>query len=689
MKLLRVTLVLAMAALLFAQADSALEKAIRTETLEGNLKGAIEQYKKLAQGKDRAVAAKALVRMGQCYEKLGDAESRKAYERVVREFADQKEAVEEARKHLAAAGKPASGLTPRLIGKDGWVLGPSLDGRFLLQYGTTGDLDLRDLQTGQIRHIAKQPWYSAGVSPDGRQVAFFRRTNDTRELRIVGADGSAERLLWQADKEWGAWGVQWFPDGKRIMVTVWQAKDRRRLVAISATDGAVTTLWEGKQLSDPQLSPDGKSVVYTRRVRENPVADELWLLRLEDRSEVLLFEGQSLVEYPRWTPDGTGVVFLSDRRVPGATVDLWLLRTSGGKPLGFPQLVKTGLGEMENGEPTTFPSGRITRDGTYYFHREKGELRMAQLLTTKFDPDTGKAVGAPSFVSRKGALSRSPSFSRDGRWLAYLWQNPGSLVSLVIQSVESGEERFVQITPSPVKLGWAVMFPDGRSVLVMAVHPKDGNGIYGIYRVDAANGAWTSLKKPGEREVEGFPNGISPDGRTLYLNRWTTGAGNREIVHLIVRDMETGQERELRNGEGAGVFALSHDGKQLAVAHPDGKDLVIDVLPAAGGPKREVYRVQGFQGADIWWTPDGRYLIFVPWDKFPKSKAYMRVPVEGGEAQPIGISASQDEQVQFPRSFGAVRVHPNGRQLVYTARGIGNEGSGDWALENFLPKTAK
>ena len=66
----------------------------------------------------------------------------------------------------------------------------------------------------------------------------------------------------------------------------------------------------------------------------------------------------------------------------------------------------------------------------------------------------------------------------------------------------------------------------------------------------------------------------------------------------------------------------------------------------------------------------------------------MRLSVQGGEAQPIGISASQDGQVQFPRGFGAGPVHPNGRQLVYTARGE-VAGWEDWALENFLPKAAK
>ena len=479
--------------------------------------------------------------------------------------------------------------------------------------------------------------------------------------------------------------MQWFPDGKRIMVEVWHGTDRDDLVAISTTDGAVTTLWEGKQLTWPQLSPDGKSVVNTRRVRKDPLTDELWLLRLEDLSESRLFEGQAYVGSPRWTPDGAGVVFLSDRREPGKTVDLWLLRTSGGKPLGFPELIKTDLGEMFEGRPMAHPAGPITRDGAYYFTRYRDVMR--QLLTTKFDPDTGKVVGAPSFVSRKGGMSRDPSFSRDGRWLSYELQSAGSMKSWVIKSVESGEERVLPMTPSPVQIDFAWMFPDGRSFLVRAVHPKEGRG---FYRVDAANGAWTLLKKLGAGEAFKWSSGISPDGRTIYLNRDPTGSGNRRVNHLIAWDIETGQERELMEGAGL-LSALSYDGKQLAVTRSDGKDLVIEVLPAAGGPKREVHRIPGFQGAGLAWTPDGRYLIFCPFVGNVRlgGKLYMRVSVEGGEPQPIGISASQEEQVQFPRGFGALCIHPNGRQLVYVARGEGGAGSEDWALENFLPKVAK
>ena len=88
MKLRKLTLALAAAALLLAQADTTLQRAIRKETMEGDLKGAIELYQKAISqsGKDRTTAAQALLRLGDCYEKQGDKQARQAYERLVKEF---------------------------------------------------------------------------------------------------------------------------------------------------------------------------------------------------------------------------------------------------------------------------------------------------------------------------------------------------------------------------------------------------------------------------------------------------------------------------------------------------------------------------------------------------------------------------------------------------------------------------
>ena len=95
---------LLMSVLLSAQtprsADAHLKAAQHKEEVEGDLKGAIEDYAKIAQGSDRAIAARALIRMAECYQKLGQSESRAVYERIVREFADQKDSVTLARTRL-------------------------------------------------------------------------------------------------------------------------------------------------------------------------------------------------------------------------------------------------------------------------------------------------------------------------------------------------------------------------------------------------------------------------------------------------------------------------------------------------------------------------------------------------------------------------------------------------------------
>ena len=61
--------------------DAAFKAAMDKETVEGDLRGAIEQYKKIAQSQDRSIAAKALIRMAECYQKLGDVQARRSSSR--------------------------------------------------------------------------------------------------------------------------------------------------------------------------------------------------------------------------------------------------------------------------------------------------------------------------------------------------------------------------------------------------------------------------------------------------------------------------------------------------------------------------------------------------------------------------------------------------------------------------------
>lgn len=89
--------------------EAQMEAATYRETVLGDLKGAIEQYKtvlglerNLQGSKPRATTARALFKMGECYEKLGRrAEAQALYTRLIAEFADQTEFSAQARVRLA------------------------------------------------------------------------------------------------------------------------------------------------------------------------------------------------------------------------------------------------------------------------------------------------------------------------------------------------------------------------------------------------------------------------------------------------------------------------------------------------------------------------------------------------------------------------------------------------------------
>src|SRR5512141_875762 len=82
------------------------QQALVKERTEGNLPEAIKLYQRIVDkyASDHKIAAQALLQLAECQTKLGDARARKSLERLVRDFADQKETVATAQARLAAIG---------------------------------------------------------------------------------------------------------------------------------------------------------------------------------------------------------------------------------------------------------------------------------------------------------------------------------------------------------------------------------------------------------------------------------------------------------------------------------------------------------------------------------------------------------------------------------------------------------
>ena len=139
---------------------------------------------------NRAIAAKALIHMADCYQKLGDAEARTIFEQVVREFADQREEVALARVRLGGASTAANVRGDRAV----WT-GPNVDlyarvspdGRFITYVdGSDGRLMIHDIAPNVDRALTPAAGPSIRSRRSGRRFRATASRSYTNGLLTAG-----------------------------------------------------------------------------------------------------------------------------------------------------------------------------------------------------------------------------------------------------------------------------------------------------------------------------------------------------------------------------------------------------------------------------------------------------------------------------------------------------------------------
>jgi len=662
-----------------------LKAAMNTELVDGNLKAAIEQYKKLAQSGNRSLAAQALVRMAECYQKLGDAESRKIYERVVREFADQAESATTARTRLALLREPSAG-PPAMTARRVWAGpevddsgAPSPDGRYLSYVDwETGDLAVRDLTTGEKRRLTnKGSWggsadyaYFSAISPDSSRIAYSWWNNKETlwELRLLslrgGPDGATPRVVFGNKDVSYFEPTGWSLDGAHVLVIVERRDRTSQLALISVTDGSMRALktldW---RWPSAQFSPDGRYIVYDVPPKEDSPDRDIFVLATDGNRQTPLIEHPSDDFVLDWAPDGNRILFASNRT---GTFGAWSIPVADGKPQGPPELVKGDVGQL-------LPLG-FTRKGAFYYGVNTG---LEDVYVATLDLATGKILERPAPATQRFMGTNSAAaWSPDGRHLAYLSRRgasqryAGSRV-LCIRSIETGQER--ELSPNlseffnVIRLRWS---PDGRSLLASGIDNKGRNG---LYRIEAQTGEVTPLVQGVSRFAQGV---WSTDGKAIF---YVHADANFENADIRVRDLETGRERELfrpaSRSQLLNNMALSPDGRWLAFGSGTGswEAEVLNVMPAAGGTPRELLKtnqdVEGVISA-VEWTPDGSQLLF------SRRGDLWRISAQGGQPQKLGLG------VPTPHHGSSLSIHPDGRRIAFAA---GERQSEVWVMENLLP----
>ena len=159
---------------------------------------------------------------------------------------------------------------------------------------------------------------SPAWSPDGRRIAFVRRSGpaiDGGDVWLMDADGSN---LAQLTRDGGYNSVTWSPDGARLAVSdngiyyssVW---------VIGANGGARTLV--ATDAADPAWSPDGQRIAFVR-VSGDDCCLAVWVTNADGTdARPLTAPDGSIFWGIAWSPDGSSVAYSDARRLRLVNVD--------------------------------------------------------------------------------------------------------------------------------------------------------------------------------------------------------------------------------------------------------------------------------------------------------------------------------------------------------------------------------
>jgi Tol biopolymer transport system component len=248
-------------------------------------------------------------------------------------------------------------------------------------------------------------------------------------------------------------------------------------------------------------------------------------------------------------------------------------------------------------EPFQAPNWSL--DGKTFFINQRG--RMYTLPVTGGEPkrlETGVAIGC----------NNDHGLSPDGQWLAISSAHEGKVSKIYLVPASGGAARLVTPHGPSYWHGWS---PDGKT---LAYCGKRGEN-YDVYTIPAAGGEERRLT-----DAEGLDDGpeYTPDGKYIYFNSERTGLMKIWRMHAD----GTHQEQVTTDTEYADWFPHpSPDGKLLVFlsfaksvqGHPANQDVVLRLMPLAGGKPKVLATLFGGQGTINVpsWSPDSKSLAFV------------------------------------------------------------------------------
>jgi dipeptidyl aminopeptidase/acylaminoacyl peptidase len=332
----------------------------------------------------------------------------------------------------------------------------------------------------------------------------------------------------------------------------------------------IDDLFRFKRISDPQISPDGKLVVYvvgSVDLGANSSSSTLWLASTDNKSELKQLTNTTKKDrHPRWSPDGHHILFESNR---SGETQLWIIDKNGGEARQLTTI------------STEASNGIWSHDGKH--------IAFVSAVYPEYSDKPFKESDALN-KKRKEEIEKSPVKAKVHtklfyrHWDAYV---EDKRQHLFVMSADGGEPR--DVTPSdrdayPTSNTFSTgdnftFSPDGKYLVFTAVPAKDEawSTNYEICRVPIEGGSkeWETLTKDNEAADSG--PAFSPDGKHLAYRAQKRAGFEADKWELMVVETDSsgtwkGKPRSLTQEFDRAVEEFCWDGNErlYLVADEDG-----------------------------------------------------------------------------------------------------------------------
>lgn len=322
-------------------------------------------------------------------------------------------------------------------------------------------------------------------SPDGTMIAFTGEYDGNVDVYTVPAAGGVpKRLTYHPGADLA---VGWTNDGSRVLFSSSRNSYAGfpRLFTIGL-DGGFPEELPLPMAERGSYSPDGSFIAYEPLVQWQPdwkryhggQQDVLWIAKLSDSSIEKLPREKSIDKNPMWV--GDKIYFLSDRGGTSGTVTLYSFDTKSKK---VEQVVRNNGLDIKSASAAP---GAIVYEqfGMIYLYdlrsnrSQKVNIRVAADVTTvrpRYDkvgariadaaisPTGARAVfeargeiitvpaekGDPrNITNTPGVMERDPSWSPDGKWIAYFSDESGEYALHLRDQKGTGEVKKIALPPT-------------------------------------------------------------------------------------------------------------------------------------------------------------------------------------------------------------------------------------------------